>query len=71
MSFIDWYDGPLSGVARYDGTEYWFEAEGRKVESFAITMEDRRFFLYPITAEELVEEAYRKRLYDVHVQDKP
>ena len=69
--FIDWYDGPLSGVARHLGTEYWFEAEGRQDETYAITMEDRRFVLYPITAEELAEEADWQRLYDEHVQGKP
>jgi hypothetical protein len=67
LFFIDWYDGPLSGVARYGGTEYWFEAEGRKDEAFALRMKDRRFFLYPITAEELADEEYWQQLYDDHV----
>jgi hypothetical protein len=35
-------------------------------------MTDRRFLLYPITADELGDEAYWKRLYDEHVGgDKP
>ena len=65
--FIDWYDGPLSGVATYGGADYWFEAEGRADEAFALRMEDRRFVLYPITPEELAEEEYWQRLYDEHV----
>jgi len=72
LFFIDYYDGPLSGVARYRGTEYWFEAEGRKDEGFALAMKDRRFFLYPMTAAELADETYWQRLYEEHVQgDKP
>ena len=34
-------------------------------------MQDRRLFLYPITADELAEETHWQRLYDEHVQDKP
>jgi hypothetical protein len=67
LFFIDWYDGPLSGVARYGGTEYRFEAEGRKDEAFALRMKDRRFFLYPTTAEEPADEEYWQQLYDEHV----
>jgi len=25
--WVDWYDGPVSGLASYAGREYWFEAE--------------------------------------------
>jgi hypothetical protein len=51
----------LSGVAKHLGTEYWFEAEGRKDETYAATMENRRFFLYPISACELAEETEWQR----------
>ncbi len=72
MLFNDYYNGPLSGVARYQGSEYWFEAEGRKDEGFALTMRDRRFVLYPITPKELAGKTYWQRLYEEHVQgDKP
>lgn len=69
--FIDWYDGPLSGVATYRGKDYWFEAEGRKDETYSATMDGRRFLLYPITPAELADEEYWDRQYDEHVQDKP
>ena len=71
LFFFDWYDGPLSGVARYGGAEYWFEAEGREDETFALKIEDRRLFLYPISADELAEEAFWQRLYEKYVRDKP
>ena len=25
--WVDWYDGPVSGVATHEGQAYWFEAE--------------------------------------------
>jgi hypothetical protein len=72
LFFVDWYDGPLSGVARYAGTEYWFAAAGPDDDGFAPRPEDRRFFLYPINADELADEEGWHRLYEQHVAgDKP
>jgi hypothetical protein len=72
VTFIfEWYDGPLTGVARHQGVEYYFEAEGHLDDTFELSLNDRRLFLYPITADELAVEGEWQRLFDEHVRDQP
>jgi hypothetical protein len=64
--FVDWYDGPLSGVAAHAGETYWFEADRNWNPE-----RDPPLFLYPITAEELATERDLQRLFENKAQGKP
>jgi hypothetical protein len=53
IEFFDgWYDGPLPGVASYDGQARWFEV----AEDFDLDATKRALFLYPSSADELATE---------------
>jgi hypothetical protein len=51
-----YWDGPINGVATYDGRDYWFDAEPFDWEDEP--PHSRRYFLYELTDEELAEERY-------------
>ena len=68
IEFFDgWYDGPLSGVASYDGQAWWFEA----AEDFDPDSTKRPLFLYPLSADELATERDLQRLFDEQARGKP
>jgi hypothetical protein len=64
---VDWYDGPVSGVATHRGQARWFEAE----PGFDPDVRTRQLFLYPLSAEELARERELNRLYEEHARGKP
>jgi hypothetical protein len=49
----DYWDGPLAGLARHNGQDYWFEVE---VFDWDDPPAERRYLLYSLTEEELAEE---------------
>jgi len=53
---VSYWDGPINGVATYDGRDCWFEAEGFDWEDEL--PHSRRYLLYELTDEELAEERY-------------
>jgi hypothetical protein len=55
-SWIDWYDGPIAGVATYDGRRYWIEGAGPDDDEPALDSRERRLYLYPLTDEEAANE---------------
>jgi hypothetical protein len=48
------WDGPINGVATYNGRHYWFEAEPFDQEDEP--SHSRRYFLYDLTDEAVAEE---------------
>jgi hypothetical protein len=64
---VDWYDGPLSGVATYEGQAYWFEAE----HDWDPDAELRPLFLYPASAEELAAERELHDFFANEAKGKP
>jgi hypothetical protein len=64
--WADWYDGPVSGVARYRGREHWFEAEP---EFYA--QKRRMLHVYPLTDDELAREKELDRIYEEQAKGKP
>ncbi len=53
--FSDWYDGPVTGLAEYDGHEYWFVMvvnEGGETWDF----EPRVYILHRLTPDQLAQE---------------
>ncbi|MEV6968645.1 hypothetical protein AB0M47_26370 [Hamadaea sp. NPDC051192] len=50
--FDDWYDGPVEGLAEYEGREYWFA----DVDDFEYTWPQRRYVLHPISPEQAAAE---------------
>ncbi len=48
----DWYDGPLEGLATFDGSEYYFRVD---TEDW-VDQTPRRYVLIELSAEELVRE---------------
>ena len=64
---VDWYDGPLTGIAGYDGDAYWFEAE----TGWDPGADIRLLRLFPLTSEELDEERRLHRLYESEANGKP
>ncbi|WP_435151534.1 hypothetical protein [Micromonospora aurantiaca (nom. illeg.)] len=47
VEVLDWYDGPLDGLARHGGQLFWFSAGPDWVPN-----KPRRLFLYAVTAEQ-------------------
>jgi hypothetical protein len=65
--WVDWYDGPLAGVAAHGGAAFWFEAEpGSEPEGY-----ERKLFLYALTDEELTRERELNRLFEEQAKGKP
>ena len=50
--FNDWYDGPVDGVAEFEGLEYWFA----DIDDFQHTWPARRYVLHPICKEQATAE---------------
>jgi hypothetical protein len=65
--WVDWYDGPVSGIATYEGREYWFEA----ASGFDPDLRKRQLFLYPITPQELARERELNLLYEEKARGRP
>jgi hypothetical protein len=64
---VDWYDGPLSGVASHGGATFWFEAEpGAEAKGF-----ERKLFLYALAEDELTREQELNRLFEERAKGKP
>jgi hypothetical protein len=57
---VDYWDGPLRGLAHHNGRDYWFAKE---VEDPDDSPTEWRFFLYPLTDEELEVEHEEHRRY--------
>ena len=53
---VGYGDGPLTGVATYDGRDHWFEAEAFDWDDE--TPHARRYFVYELTDAELPDERY-------------
>jgi hypothetical protein len=65
---FDFWDGPLSGVARSHGRHYWFQVE----EPDWAVVDDwpavRLYFLYPLTDLESADERKEHRRFEEHVR---
>lgn len=59
---LGYWDGPLTGIAIHEGREHFFEAENPDEP-----LSDRRFLLFPLSDEEIVEERYWHSLFQEHV----
>jgi hypothetical protein len=62
----DYWDGPIAGLARYDGREHWFEVEEFDWDDPPPASE-RRFRLYALNDEELRDEQEWHRRFQKHV----
>lgn len=60
----DYWDGPLAGLARYNGQDYWFEVEAFDWDD---PPAERRYLLYSLTEEELAEEREWHHRFQEHV----
>ena len=60
----DYWDGPMAGLARHDGSDYWYEAEAFDWDT---PPSERRYLLYPMTDEELAAEHEAQRAFRKHV----
>lgn len=52
VEVLDLYDGPLDGLARYQGREYWFSAVPEWIIRNAGPSQPRVYVLHEITAEQ-------------------
>jgi hypothetical protein len=57
--FNEWYDGPVDGLAEYDGREYWFA----DVDDYQYIWPERRYVLHPISTEHAAGEWAEHREY--------
>src|SRR6266704_872833 len=58
----DWWDGPKSGLLRYEGTKYWFELCSESDDpQFADYY--RRFLIIQLSDEQMEEEEYWHELF--------
>jgi len=57
--FNEWYDGPVDGLAEYDGREHWFA----DIDDYQHTWPERRYVLHPISSEEAAHEWALHREY--------
>ena len=53
--FSDWYDGPLTGVAHYEGREYWYVMVTNDGEGGHRDFEPRVYVLHRLTGEQLAD----------------
>jgi hypothetical protein len=53
--FSDWYDGPLTGVAMYEGREYWFVMVTNDDHGGHWDLEPRVYVLHRLTDEQLAQ----------------
>jgi hypothetical protein len=53
--FSDWYDGPLTGVALYEGREYWFVMVTDDGEGGYWDFEPRVYVLHRLTDEQMAQ----------------
>jgi hypothetical protein len=58
--WVDWYDGPMSGVARHAGQVYWFEAQPGSESK----PRKRPLFLYPLSPDETARERSEHELWE-------
>ena len=61
----DWWDGPVSGLAEFEGNEYWYEAVWDPERDD--WSHPRRYVLRELTAAELEDEWQWHRLFEKHV----
>jgi hypothetical protein len=63
-----WHDGPVAGLAEYDGNEYWYSVDfDEATEDFA---SPRLYKLRRLSAIERAEEWHRHRLFESYVSTK-
>jgi hypothetical protein len=60
----NYYDGPLSGMALYEGKKVWFECDEWEHDNL---YHMRTFNLYELSEEEIAEEEYWHELFRKHV----
>ena len=60
----DFWDGPLNGLALYEGRCHWFEVESFDPDH---PPEIRKYILYPLTDDEIVAEEALHDLFRKHV----
>jgi hypothetical protein len=53
--FSDWYDGPITGVALYDGREYWFVMVTNDNASGSWDFDPRVYVLHRLSGEQLAQ----------------
>ena len=61
----DWYDGPLSGLAEYDGRTYFYEAVWD--EAAGDWTHPRRLLLHDLTKDAIAEEWRCHHAFETHV----
>jgi hypothetical protein len=61
---VDRWDRPLCGLAHHNGRDYWFEIEGFDPDD---PPAEFRYFLYPLTDEELEDEREEHRKFQKYV----
>jgi len=53
--FSAWYDGPITGVARYDGREYWFVMVTNNDDGEPWDFDPRVYVLHDLSGEQLAQ----------------
>jgi hypothetical protein len=67
--FLEWYDGPLTGVAMRGDTALWFEADpGVEGE---VPFWERKLYLYELSTKDVAEERRLNRLFEERAKGKP
>jgi hypothetical protein len=61
---VDHWDGPLCGLAHHNGRDYWFAVEAFDPDD---PPAEWRYFLYPLTDEELEDEGEWHRKFQKYV----
>ena len=59
-----YYDGPIDGIAEYDGKLCWFLTFDAKFDE---CHQDTRYILYPLTSDEIKFELRRQSLFEKYV----
>jgi hypothetical protein len=60
----DYWDGPLQGLARYEGRLHWFEVESFNIDDPSAM---RTYVLYPLSDQEIAAEEALHDLFRKHV----
>ena len=63
----DYYDGPLSGIAEWEGQRFRFEMTDRSTLGHEEAVSRRRYWLIALTPEQLGKEEKWQKLFCAHV----